>query len=275
MGRFVLSVILVSCLVALAFAKVSLETRKNALQVENGSHVINDGTLITIQQPSGNTTYMKVPTLEQPESLSKRYPTFPDNGWQTSFWAFGNSYTYVFGYWYVPNAPPVWSNQIIFFFNSLENNGGSEIIQPVLQWNQGGAPCSNCWTMSSWYVIGSSGVYSAFVPVSSGALIYGLLTLSGGTWYIYGYVNGVLTTTLTVASATVGVQPWAQAMVLEAYNINGCNYYPSPGSLTVYDVILYDNGVYIPSPTWYLETWGNMCGCSGYLTSASQMTLTF
>jgi len=270
MGRFVLSVILVSCLLAVAFAKVSWETRKNAIEVENGSHIINDGTHITIQQPSGNNTIMNVPKDLGLSPLSKR---FPDNGWQTSFWAFGNSYTYVYGQWYVPAAPASRETQIIFFFNSLENAAGNEIIQPVLQWNQGGA--ANQWTMSSWYVIGSSGYHSSFVTVAPGALITGVLNLSGGIWYIYGYVNGALTTTLTVASSTIGAQPDAQAMVLEAYNLGACNQYPSPGSLTVYNVVLYDNGVRVPSPTWYLYTWANSCACSGYLTSAAQMTVTF
>jgi len=270
MGRFVLSVILVSCLLAVAFAKVSWETRKNAIEVENGSHIINDGTHITIQQPSGNNTIMNVPKDLELSPLSKR---FPDNGWQGSFWAFGNSYTYLFGYWYVPNAPPVWSSQVIFFFNSLENAAGTEIIQPVLQWNQGGAP--NQWTMSSWYVIGSSGFHSSFVTVAPGALIYGLLTLSGGTWYIYGYVNGALMTTITVASATIGAQPDAQSMVLEAYNIGACNQYPSPGSLTVYNVILYDNMVNVPNPNWYWYTWTHSCTIYGVLPTPSQMTITF
>jgi hypothetical protein len=40
--------------------------------------------------------------------------------------------------WIVPAAPTSPASQLVYFFNGLQNVGGTEILQPVLQWGSSG-----------------------------------------------------------------------------------------------------------------------------------------
>jgi len=264
MERNLLFALFLLGLLAVTFGRVSEFARKNVRIVENGTHIINDGTKLTFQEPSG-----KITAHELPENLN--VPKKRDSGWVTSYWSFGTNFTEIYGTWTVPPNPTDNVGQILFFFNSLENSAGTEIIQPVLQFQNG----VSGWTLASWYVIGDTSAETTPFPVNVGDTITGWILLSDGIWYIYGYVNGQLVAELTVSSSTIGVQPTAQAIVLEAYSPSACDQYPPTGSLTVSSVSLYDGGVQVPSPTWQTEIYPNSCSASGFETSPSEVTITW
>jgi len=252
--------------VALAAASTSygtLGSRLNPIRVENGTAFVRDDLGVYITEP--NTAERFVPTSAHYEH-DKR---FPDNGWQDSLWTY-NNYNYYSAFWTVPNVPTYNSGQILFFFNSLENSAYNDILQPVLQFNNGVAG----WTLASWYGVGNTYYESTPVAVNPGDTIQGLIGISGGnTWVIQGFVNGVFKTQLTVAYSTLGAQANAQ-WALEVYNVQNCASYPPNNILTASNIVLGVNG-YVSTPTWYLSTsTSNVCGVSGY-GSSNSATLTW
>jgi hypothetical protein len=63
----------------------------------------------------------------------------------------------------VPLAPYRHGGEVVYFFNGIEPSDESQIIQPVLQWNEDG---KNTWAVSSWYVTNSSAYFSTPVNVT-------------------------------------------------------------------------------------------------------------
>lgn len=108
----------------------------------------------------------------------------------------------------MPPTPSVSTNNILFYFNSFENNQYNDILQPVLQvyphtsslspllfpsllsfllmfifkLNNGVAG----WTLASWYGSGSQFYHSTPAPVNPGDAITGVIELQGSTWNILG-----------------------------------------------------------------------------------------
>jgi len=152
--------------------------RRNAIVVENGTHFIHDGDDLYIKEPSGKITHEK---LSNTSSSHKRLPI---NYWYQSLSTFG-AYTDFIANWQVPPTPPTNNGQTLMFFTTIE--GATDILQPVLQFNNG----PRGWTLASWYGVGSNYYESAAVPVNTGDIIQGIVVYSGGTWFIQGFVNGV------------------------------------------------------------------------------------
>jgi len=222
--------------------------------VPDGTHIINDGTMLTFKDPNGATSYVQ---LQKESALHKR-----DSGWIASVWSYANFTDYT-ATWAVPPIPTSPSGQIIFFFNSFENGAYNDILQPVLQYNNGVAG----WTLASWY--GAAGKYyeSKPVPVSVGDAIHGVITLSGSIWSVLGYVNGVLQTTLTVSIASIGPQANAQ-FAMEVYGISSCSQYPPSDKLMVSDILL-KAGTSIVVPAWSPSINPNSCKAAAMGTSTT------
>lgn len=104
----------------------------------------------------------------------KDRPTFIPgfNGWieDAEDW-YVSEITWFSAYWDVPNSPSTTSSTI-FLFPAIEPSDGSAIIQPVLEWNNRGAPK---WTIASWWVSGNDALYSTPLDVSVGDTIYGVM----------------------------------------------------------------------------------------------------
>jgi len=241
--------------------------------VENGTHIVRNENSISIQQPSGNTSMHRL-------SLNLRSHEKRGGGWLGSISAYGTNFTYLSGKWTVPYPPITNIGQQIFFFNSLENGvTPTDLIQPVLQFQDG----VSGWTLASWYVSAGNGAWgTTFYPVNIGDTIEGVLELNGGIWSILGYVNGVLQTSLTLDSTVLLVDPIsvmarAQAIVFEALfsTTPTCQEYPLPGSITVSDVVLYDDDVDVLTPVWFLDTGSNSCNVFWRLESLSELSLTW
>jgi len=270
MTRHFLLLVLIGCgLLASALGEITLETRKNAIVVENGTHITHDayGNML-LHQPSGKLKVVNSSLNAKPVQQKKTI-----NGWLTSEWTYGTNYQYFSAEWIVPAAPQSSAGQIIYIFNSFENAAENNIIQPVLQW---GNPTAR-WYLASWYVT-STGAAAESTPyaVNPGDRINGIISLGSGTWYIWGVVNGYLQTTLTVAATTVGgIQPTAQ-FTLEAYYVTACSQLPLTGSVTANNIYIIDNGYQI-TPTWYPNVWSYSPACypGTYTSTPSQLTLTW
>jgi len=229
--------------------------------VENGTHIVRMSDTIVVKQPSGKVSVEQVHPYNASLEAHKRLPV---NGWMTSIWSNG-PYDHIQAYWTVPNYPPVDNGQILFYFNSLENNPVNDILQPVLQLNNG----VNGWTFAAWYGVGSDYYEASPVSVNPGDQIIGIVELISGTWYIGGYVNGNWVTELTVSNSEVGEQYYTQ-WANENYNVEACDYLPSSNSITASVLYLGYNGneVY---PSWYNEIYDYSCnpGASGTWDSAT------
>lgn len=147
-------------------------------------------------------------------------------------------------YWEVPPRPPYYGDARDFLFPAIQDNYHyypKTIIQPVLEWNQGG---SGCWTVSSW--TGKDGSadpgdeeYYRSDPqyAEEGDTIMGVMQVSADGWDIttgnlntgeYTSVRGQLDTTDNL---------WI-FVALEGYHIrdNG----DVPGDTTFHDIVVKD-----------------------------------
>jgi len=247
----------------------SLPPRRHRLngiirRVENGTHISSSQTHVVVKGPSGDT---ETHEISRNEEGRKRLPI---NGWTTSTWANADStggFDYFDAYWTVPPAPLSNSgSNIVFFFNSLESNPVNDILQPVLQFNNGVAG----WTLASWYGVGSNYYEATPVHVNVGDQIRGLMFISNGIWYIYGYLNGNLVTSMSVATSSVGTQYFAQ-WANENYNINDCSYLPATSQLTTSSILFGNLNNNIVTPSWYAGIYDYSCSptASGNSNSAT------
>jgi len=220
--------------------------------VENGTHFVRNGDNLIVKQPSGK---MSVNEIHRNESLSQK--RLPINGWYTSLWTNG-PYDLFTAYWEVPPYPATDNGQILFYFNSLENNPVNDILQPVLQLNNG----ISGWTVAAWYGVGDDYYEANPTAVSPGDYIYGVIILAGGTWYIEANVNGQLANYLTVSTSEVGGQYFAQ-WANENYNVEDCTYLPPTGGILAGSIYLGYNGNE-QYPSWYPEIYDNSCTPSAY-----------
>jgi hypothetical protein len=158
----------------------------------------------------------------------------------------------------VPPAPLSYDEQQLYFFPGFESATSPEsIIQPVLGWN--GGP----WTIASWNCCpAGTANESTELDVNTGDTILGTIqstcgpgTPSCATW-------NVTTEDVTTGQSTVlGDTPsegqtfnLAFAGVLEVYNVVQCTDYPPNGSLTYFNVALYDDNFNLISNPGWLQT---------------------
>jgi len=245
--------------VVLFFLVVSASalSRQGAKEVEDGTEFFRDGDTLTIREPSGKVTVTQV----GPSSHNKR-----DSGWISSVWTFSN-YTYYSAVWKVPPTPAVSTNNILFFFNSFESNAYNDILQPVLQLNNGVAG----WTLASWYGAGSDYYHSTPAPVSPGESITGVIQQINGAWDILGYVNGVLKAQITVSFSTVSAQGNAE-FAMEVYNIDTCTQYPSSNRLDIGNIVLKHANQQV-TPSFSKSINSNSCNAGAdYTTTTAGIT---
>jgi len=245
MQRLLFFVLVCSLFVASLGLKSSIyRDRLNPIKVANGTHFTRNGNQLTIQEPNRPLVSRNLEVKENTQE--KRLPI---NGWYTSLWSF-DTYTYFFAIWEVPSTPTSNTGQILFYFNSFESTSYNDILQPVLQFNNGVAG----WTMASWYGDPSGNYYeSTPYSVVPGDYIWGYIALSGSTWYIESWVNGALVTYITVATSDVGATQGNAQWTNEVYNVESCAGLPPNDAIVATDIWLYGPSGYVINPTWYAE----------------------
>jgi hypothetical protein len=158
--------------------------------------------------------------------------------------------TWVSATWIVPPAPYKQNGQTVYFFNGLEPSDFSQIIQPVLEWNQPGV--SSQWAVASWYVTNSNSYNSTPVNVNPGDTIDGYQYPSGSSWFIGMNVNGGYATGLEAPTAGE-VFDLVFGGVLEAYGISSCDELPDTAFEFFKQQTVYQNGAPI-TPSWFMGT---------------------
>jgi len=228
--------------------------RLNPIIVANGTQFFRDGNQLTIQEPNrpAVTTDLDIKKSAQDVRL-------PINGWYTSLWTYG-TYTYYFAIWEVPQAPLSNTGQILFYFNSFESTAYNDILQPVLQFNNG----VSGWTMASWYGT-PAGTYYESTPYSvvAGDTIWGAIILSGSTWYIESYVNQALVTWISVSTSVEGATQGNAEWTNENYNVQTCTGLPPTNAIVASDIELLDGGTQV-YPTWYTGIYSSDCSPSAF-----------
>jgi len=249
------TVLLLLCLAVLCSA---FRDRQNKQIIENGSQIFNDGQKLIIKEPSGNITIRDLTTGQQ---HNKR-----DSGWIASVWTYSN-YTYYSAEWTVPPAPKM-GGQILFFFNSFESSQYNDILQPVLQYNNG----VSGWTLAAWYGDSAGKYFEATPsPVNVGDTITGVIQLVGNSWQVLGYVNGVEKTSISASYSLVAAQGDAQ-FAMEVYTISQCSQYPPSNGVKISNIKLQDGKQQmVPSFTKSINT--NSCGAdASYTTTTAAIT---
>jgi len=155
------------------------------------------------------------------------------SGWieQSCNWSVPNL-DYFGANWAVPSNPPSpGADTVDFLFSAIEPNNGSQIMQPVLEWNQSG---SQGWTLRSWYGPVNGNYYcSTPVATKAGNSISGVLSYSRSGWNIV--TRNVTTNKSTsIITKSLGTSNLAVFCALEGYNINGNK--DVPGDTTFNDM---------------------------------------
>ena len=131
--------------------------------------------------------------------------------------------------WIVPAPPTNPASQLVYFFNGLQSSGGTEILQPVLQWGTSGAGGGAFWSIASWHVDSQRHAFcTPAVPVNPGDAVTGLMTMTGayndGTHNYRCEFVGLAETALMA----LGLSELTDASeTLEAYGVTSSKEYPS------------------------------------------------
>jgi hypothetical protein len=192
----------------------------------------------------------------------------------------------------VPATPTSNDGQTLFFFPSFaheQQNPPHEepIIQPVLGWHDG--QNAGPWNIASWDCCPAGMTWhSRPLTVNSGDEIHGTVrnkckgAQSCADWTITSKDVTTGKSTSLKANYSGGLAfPWAQAGVLEVYNIYQCSDFPPDGSIEFSNVTLYDyNFKRIANPGWAPMYWVEQgvtqpwCNYS-VTTTATSTTLTY
>jgi hypothetical protein len=196
-----------------------------------------------------------------------------------------SSFGYLRATWQVPPAPSTNDGQTVYLFPGMEDyKDVVTIIQPVLGWN---SDYASAWGIASWNCCASGTVFEATpTRVNSGDTILGYMfhtcapgTLSCPSWDIvtWDLTSGNFSELLHTSSQGQTFN-WAFAGALEVYNIAQCGDYPSNGSISFYNVGLYNDGFSkIAHPNWSVTNISSgltpQCGYGGSLPQ--QLTLNY
>jgi hypothetical protein len=174
----------------------------------------------------------------------------------------GGSVTSLSSEWTVPGEPGNSAGQTLFFWNGIEPEDTSAVLQPVLQWGSSAAGGGNYWAYSSWYVSANHGShFSELISVQEGDVVTGGNTLDAksGIWNITCSAPGRKPSTLSFKPVP-GAWPTAYH-VLEAYGVtNTCNLYPAVGSVNFTNVQVSFDSKPVAPIQWTFETQTANCG---------------
>jgi len=246
-------------------------------QVPSGSVVTKlEGGYLSVQ--SGGKRMLLPPcshpqTIRSKTALRKHSEGKRDSGWIVWGESMGTSYSSFNGGWAVPSAPSSSNSQTVFFFTGLEDAGGDEIIQPVLQWGPSEAGGGSYWSVASWWVTSTGqALYSTLTQCNAGDSIWGTMKeTNNGSWTISTYINNANPTVLSVQN----VAPQTMATVtLEAYSIISCGDYPTSGTITFTNLAIDDQGNPV-QPSWQPVTEYTNCNEQVSVSSPAQVTLTY
>jgi len=214
-----------------------VDCQENVTKVYSNPDKKNCILTIIDQTDSSNTQ-----SLTQSSNVQSTTPTV--TGWvedtNTLSKPFSNLTTFT-AYWKVPTSPKNKGNVVNFVFNGIQPDGGT-IIQPVLEWNNGG---SGRWTVSSWYVYPGGSIRSYPLNVNVGNTIWGTMTYlpTGNCWQIAIFTNNKANSSrqLSINGSRIfrSTSNLSVFCTLEAYNIQSNN--DICGKIEFYNMICKSN----------------------------------
>lgn len=180
-----------------------------------------------------------------------------------------NSVTSLSNSWIVPESPTTESNQILYYWNGVEDGssrGGSGVLQPVLQWTSSG------WGIKSWYVGVGGTVTSNLVGVRPGDKILGSM-VHNGSWTVTGQAEGGPPATLKYSRESLTFTYAYE--VLEAYNVgSSCSMYDRSGGVTFTDTkVAFDGKDATDKLIWTPYSCPSGPGCVGSAACGEKATI--
>ncbi len=194
-------------------------------------------------------------------------------GWQEDaiFSNYAGTVEYT-GIWHVPSAPVNKSGQIVFYFIDLENILRDDILQPVIEWNNG---YDINGKSNTWQIVSVSGIwpfpnynYGPNLPANAGDIIWGgvwQVDYRNMVWEVDTYDAANYQESILVSSMPENYFPVNQ-VALEVHNLNTCDQFP--GSADFYH--LYIDGL---TPSWGIEPIQTGCGLGVNIVSPSEVQL--
>jgi hypothetical protein len=176
--------------------------------------------------------------------------------------------------WHVPAVPTSNVGQTIFYFPSYETANGSAIVQPVLQYGVSAAGGGSYWAIASWWVgAGGAARYSSLLTVNPGDTIRGTITATncdtnGGCKFVIVTRDETLDNSRQLTVVETVPYTWAQAGVLEMYDVNGCNQLPA-NDVTFSSFVFNDQNGSPLSATWTPEYPVHVRNCDYQVSAAS------
>lgn len=203
------------------------------------------------------------------------------SGWFQASWWNSSVLRGITSDYSVPSAPSV-NGAINFFFSSLEDSDGSDILQPVLGYGtnnlSGVTGTGNFWYIESWYVWANNNNWyvGSTVRVNTGDTIAGSVLgndcNSDGTGCFFTVsakdVQSGQASTIGVTSDQSFTN--AQGGVFESHNSSGCNYLPANGNVDFTNIKVFGNTGAQVTPSWF--TFINDQECSMVLDHSNTET---
>jgi len=244
-------------------------------EVPSGSIVSHDkqGQLI-VSTPSGE--LLNIPKCEYPFVRNAERSNKPQHGaaWKTcAQYENTNSITYLYGEWEVPPNPIMQTNQILYFWNGVEPEDNSAVVQPVLQFGATPAGGGYYWAMASWFVSFQGAVFSNLINTTVGSTVSGENSYNtNGTWFATGKDIG------SQQSTTLGIDPgiayYYAYEVLESYYISSCNQYPSTGVVSFTNIQVQAGGLSV-TPQWKSVILDDPCQENTVIVNPTEVQITF
>jgi len=227
-------------------------------QVPSGSEVLRDGN-VTMVYFNGEHILTEINENEDSVATAQDYDGYIETA---SDWSVNELRSFS-AYWTVPSDPPSpESDTVNFLFPAIEPSDGSEIIQPVLEWNNGG---TGCWKGSAWYSTNGQYYHSTPITVQSSHTLEGAMDWieSYGEWstYLKDISTGAET---SIYSSNFGSTDLAVFAAYEGYNIQDNS--DVPGDTTFYNMDFLDTHNHAVDITW--APWVSS-SASQYLTGLS------
>ena len=227
-------------------------------QVPSGSDIRTNGDVTKVYD---NGTCMLTVINSDPDNTAKDIaPDF--TGWieRSEDWSVDELWKFN-AYWNTPSPPPSPdADTVDFLFSAICPASGSAIVQPVLEWNNGGTAR---WTGAAWYdVRGGDYYHSTRIDVSTSDTIRGVLLWNDGQkkWFI-NFQDLTKGTQTAITTDVIGDTNLAVFTTLEGYRIKNDDYVP--GDTTFYSMVFEDSNSNTVDITWneWIDT-----SASSYLT---------
>lgn len=180
----------------------------------------------------------------------------------------------LYGEWSVPPVPSGGNQgQILYYWNGVEPDDNSAVLQPVLQYGNTPAGGGSYWGLASWYVSSINAFYTPLVNCRPGDKVVGdMAIINNGSWVVTGSCAGGQKASFTYLPPS-NDYTWAYE-VLEAYSISDClQQYPTTKALVFDNIKVWTGEHQSTQPTWTPQTKNPSCNERATVTSPTTVSI--